>query len=80
MSGDDPWVSTIRACFLCQADSKMTVRIHAPTAGIGILCIDGGGIRGIIPTTMLELLEERVGLPIPIQEHFKFAMGTSAGK
>lgn len=56
------------------------MRVHAPTAGIGILCIDGGGVRGIIPTTILELLEERIGLPIPIQEHFKLALGISAGK
>ncbi|KAK4170764.1 hypothetical protein QBC36DRAFT_383030 [Triangularia setosa] len=53
----EPWQFTANACFLCQAESRIVVRVHAPNAGIGILCIDGGGVRGIIPTTILELLE-----------------------
>jgi hypothetical protein len=77
---DDPWMFTADACFLCRVESRIAVRVQAPTAGIGILCIDGGGVRGIIPTTILELLEERIGLPIPIQDHFKLALGISAGR
>ncbi|KAK3692967.1 hypothetical protein B0T22DRAFT_532338 [Podospora appendiculata] len=46
----------------------------------GVCRITDCGVRGIIPTTMLELLEERIGLPIPIQEHFKLALGINAGK
>ncbi|KAK3938223.1 patatin-like phospholipase-like protein [Diplogelasinospora grovesii] len=76
---DDPWLFRINACFLCRVESQVAVPVHPPTAGIGILCIDGGGVRGIIPTTVLELLEERIGLPILIQEHFKLAFGISAG-
>ncbi|KAM7210074.1 patatin-like phospholipase-like protein [Rhypophila decipiens] len=78
-TSDDPWLFNASTCFLCQLESQIVVRVHAPTAGIGILCIDGGGVRGIIPTTILELLEERIGLPVPIQEHFKRALGISAG-
>ncbi|KAK3311851.1 hypothetical protein B0H66DRAFT_614845, partial [Apodospora peruviana] len=79
-TNNGPWLFTANACFLCQVESQIMVHIHAPTTGIGILCIDGGGIRGIIPRTILELLEEQIGLPIPIQEHFKLALGISAGK
>jgi len=79
-SENDPWYFAADFCFLCRADSKAKFRIHPPMAGVGVLCIDGGGIRGIIPTTILELLEERIGLPIPIQQHFKLALGISAGK
>ena len=80
VSTEDPWLFNTEVCFLCQAESRIAVRIHAPTAGVGVLCIDGGGVRGIIPTTVLELLEERIGLPIPVQEHFKLVLGISAGK
>jgi hypothetical protein len=78
-ANDDPWLFMIDACFLCRLESQISVRIHPPTTGPGILCVDGGGVRGIIPTTILEVLEERIGLPIPIQEHFRLALGVSAG-
>ncbi|EXU95695.1 patatin-like phospholipase family protein [Metarhizium robertsii] len=50
-----------------------------PTAGVGLLSLDGGGVRGIVQTEILRLLEERIGLPIPVQEHFQLAAGVSAG-
>ncbi|KAK3935780.1 patatin-like phospholipase-like protein [Diplogelasinospora grovesii] len=78
-SSDNPWRFTADDCFLYQARSRITVLVLAPTAGIGVLCIDGGGVRGIIPITILERLEEAIRLPIPIQEHFKIALGISAG-
>lgn len=42
-----------------------------------ILAIDGGGVRGIIPVTLLAALEERSGLPIA--EQFDLLAGTSTG-
>ncbi|KAH8653619.1 hypothetical protein BX600DRAFT_526837 [Xylariales sp. PMI_506] len=45
----------------------------------GILCIDGGGVGGIIPSTILELIQDSLDLPIPIQEHFSMAYGVSVG-
>ncbi|KAI1489423.1 hypothetical protein F5X96DRAFT_683944 [Biscogniauxia mediterranea] len=48
-------------------------------SGHGILCIDGGGVGGIIPSTILELIQDRLDLPIPIQEHFSMAYGVSIG-
>ena len=50
-----------------------------PTAGVGLLSLDGGGVRGIVQTEILRMLEEKIGLPIPIQEHFQLAAGVSAG-
>lgn len=42
-----------------------------------LLSIDGGGIRGIIPATLLVALEELTGRPA--RETFSFVAGTSAG-
>jgi predicted acylesterase/phospholipase RssA len=42
-----------------------------------ILTIDGGGIRGIIPATVLAALESATGRPV--RETFDFVAGTSTG-
>jgi hypothetical protein len=42
-----------------------------------ILTIDGGGIRGIIPATLLAALEGRTGRPV--RTSFDFVAGTSSG-
>jgi len=42
-----------------------------------ILCIDGGGIRGIIPATTLVALEDQLGKPV--REVFDYLAGTSTG-
>lgn len=44
---------------------------------IRILSIDGGGIRGIIPVTVLAEIEKRCGKQI--YELFDFIAGTSTG-
>ncbi|CAG9939340.1 unnamed protein product [Clonostachys rosea f. rosea IK726] len=57
----------------------MMIRIRPPSAGESILCIDGGGVRGIIPLMMLIGVQESLDLPIPVQELFTMAYGTSVG-
>ncbi|MFD2265396.1 patatin-like phospholipase family protein [Lacibacterium aquatile] len=42
-----------------------------------LLCIDGGGIRGVIPASALVALEERLGAPIA--SGFDLVVGTSTG-
>jgi len=44
---------------------------------VKVLALDGGGIRGIIPATILARLEER--LDGPIASHFDLITGTSTG-
>ncbi|KAI0810076.1 acyl transferase/acyl hydrolase/lysophospholipase [Xylaria sp. FL0064] len=75
----DPWLFYLRRCTLCQAPADLIVRVRPPTAGHAIVCIDGGGVRGVIPTTVLERIEDCLDLPIPVQEHFSFAYGVSVG-
>jgi hypothetical protein len=76
----DPWLFRLHRCKLCLDVIELAIRVRPPTAGHGILCIDGGGIGGIIPSTILELLQDRLDLPIPVQEHFSMAYGVSVGK
>lgn len=47
------------------------------THRVRILCVDGGGIRGIVPTVMLAALQER--LERPVVEYFDVVAGTSTG-
>ncbi|KAK8912409.1 Calcium-independent phospholipase A2-gamma [Metarhizium anisopliae] len=70
---------TVSSCFLCGGACAVVVLDRPPTAGVGLLSLDGGGVRGIVQTEILRLLEERIGLPIPVQEHFQLAAGVSAG-
>lgn len=80
-SPDDPWAFDIENCFLCGLNTpNAKIRIHPPTAGAGVLCFDGGGIRGVLPLAFLKLLEDRIGLPMPVLRNFKVVFGTSSGK
>ncbi|XP_044512015.1 patatin-like protein 2 isoform X2 [Mangifera indica] len=59
--------------------------IHAPTYGnlITVLSIDGGGIRGIIPATILAFLETQLqeldGEDARLADYFDVIAGTSTG-
>lgn len=50
---------------------------------ITILSIDGGGVRGLIPSTILEFLEEKLqeidGPDVRIADYFDVIAGTSTG-
>jgi patatin-like phospholipase/acyl hydrolase len=48
----------------------------SPEAYVSWLTLSSGGIRGIVQLTILEILEERIGLDIPIQEFFNLIVGT----
>lgn len=80
-SVDDPWIYKVHHCFLCGAEmpEEVEVKVHPPTAGVGVLCIDGGGTRGVLPLKFLKRIQDRIGLPIPLQNFFKVAFGVSSG-
>lgn len=76
----DPWVFHIDACFLCVIEMPdIKIRIKPDTASIRVLSIDGGGTRGRIPLEFIRVLQDRLGLPCPVQRHFDIAYGTSSG-
>jgi len=76
----DAWTFEVHHCLLCQADTPgVVIGVIPPTATPRLLSIDGGGARGVIPLVFLQALEDRIGLPYPVQENFDFAFGTSSG-
>jgi hypothetical protein len=69
-------------CILCGVSQQnSTFRFVPPTAGIRVLSIDGGGIKGVIPLTFLQHLETSMSfLGCAVRDHFDYVCGTSAGK
>lgn len=51
----------LKRCGLCLRPADLTVHLKPPTAGVRILSVDGGGIRGIVPLEFLELLQRSFG-------------------
>ncbi|XP_074562449.1 patatin-like protein 1, partial [Curcuma longa] len=62
-----------------------TSNIPPPSCGkrITILCIDGGGVRGLIPAKIIEFLEKQLqeldGGDARIADYFDVISGTSTG-
>ena len=81
-SVNDPWIYKVRSCFVCGVETheEVVIKIHPPTAGVGVLCIDGGGTRGVLPLKFLQRIQDRIGLRIPPQKFFKVVFGTSSGR
>ncbi|RSL43697.1 hypothetical protein CEP54_014972 [Fusarium duplospermum] len=80
-SKDDPYVFVVQRCLLCQVamPEDICIRMHPPTVGAGILCIDGGGVRGTMPLQIMKRIKDRIALPIPLQRFIKVAFGISSG-
>ncbi|KAF1948543.1 patatin-like phospholipase-like protein [Byssothecium circinans] len=77
----DPWMFKMRNCLLCGTSmpEELTVKVHPPTAGVGVLCIDGGGSRGVVPLELMKRIQDRIGLSIPFQKFFKHLLTISCG-
>ena len=67
------------SCLSCEDNLPLSVKQKPPTAGVRIITIDGGGIYGVIPLEVMNLLQRLIG-PVPIQSFFDEAFGTSSGK
>jgi hypothetical protein len=68
-------------CVLCGVNYKPSYfQFVPPTAGIRILSVDGGGVRGIVPLAFLQHLDRALAwLHSQVRDHFDFVCGTSAG-
>ncbi len=67
------------SCLLCSS-GWLTVALKPPTAGVRILSIGGGGIRGVVPLEFLGILQNIVGPNCPVRDQFDLAFGTSSGE
>lgn len=69
-------------CLLCgQSNQKSEIALVPATAGVRLLSIDGGGIRGVVPLVFLQHLQDSFNeLQVPLRDLFDFVSGTSAGK
>jgi hypothetical protein len=81
----EPWTYRIRSCFFCKSEwsKDFIVAVKPPTRGVSVLCLDGGGTRGIIPLTLikriLEQIRKRAGLSLPFPRYFRLFAGVSSG-
>ncbi|EON61597.1 hypothetical protein W97_00812 [Coniosporium apollinis CBS 100218] len=69
-------------CVLCSRywpEHGKLVRLKPRCAGVRVLTLDGGGIRGIIEIALLEKLHSRIGLDVPLRDFFDLVVGTSTG-
>jgi patatin-like phospholipase/acyl hydrolase len=56
-----------------------TIVLKPDYAGVRILCLDGGGIRGIVELEVLRQIEKYLGGRLSIQSFFDLIVGTSTG-
>jgi hypothetical protein len=70
------------ACILCgnhTHNGSHQVQLKPRCAGVRVLTLDGGGIRGIVELALLRSIEKEIGLGIQINELFDLVVGTSTG-
>lgn len=71
-------------CIVC-ADSSdprwpYRTQVRPDLAGLRVLSLDGGGVRGIVELVVLRRLEDHIGIGLPLGRFFDLAVGTSAGE
>jgi patatin-like phospholipase/acyl hydrolase len=59
--------------------SPCIIRFKPDHAGVRLLSLDGGGMRGIVEIEVLRAIEGELGGHIPIREFFDLIVGTSTG-
>lgn len=76
----EEYTYTFSSCICCGRPADLLVRLKPPSAGLRILSIDGGGVRGIVPLEFLNLLQKSLGSSCRVQDLFDLALGTSVGE
>ena len=70
----------LSVCMVCGDRDEHKFQLISPTAGVRILSLDGGGVRGIVPLTFLCHIEDILSwLDCSLRDHFDLACGTSSG-
>jgi hypothetical protein len=69
-------------CVLCRSaeqERPHLVQLKPCCTGARILTLDGGGIRGIVELSLLQAVDEAIGLEIPMRDMVDMIVGTSTG-
>ena len=70
----------IDSCLFCLTKGQLVARLKPSTAGVRLLSVDGGGVRGVVPLEFLGLLQGLLESDLFLQDLFEQAFGTSSGK
>ncbi|PVH69548.1 hypothetical protein DL98DRAFT_624539 [Cadophora sp. DSE1049] len=56
------YIFKIYNCFFCRAEisEEVVIRVYPLTTGVGVLCIDRGGTRGVLPLKFMKRIEDRI--------------------
>ncbi|KAG8162296.1 hypothetical protein KVR01_008061 [Diaporthe batatas] len=61
------------------AEPPWAVAVKPARAGVRVLCLDGGGVRGLVQLRVLREIERVLGPGLPIQLFFDLMVGTNTG-
>ncbi|KAL8937387.1 MAG: hypothetical protein Q9211_003716 [Gyalolechia sp. 1 TL-2023] len=56
---------------------EVEIKLKPDQAGVRILCLDGGGVRGIVELEVLREIERELGQNFRVQDFFDLIVGTS---
>ncbi|OIW34180.1 hypothetical protein CONLIGDRAFT_677892 [Coniochaeta ligniaria NRRL 30616] len=78
-SSECAWTMKCRLCWEAKGSNVHIVQMRPRCAGVRILALDGGGIRGIVELVVLNALHRSVGLNLLPKDMFDLIVGTSTG-
>lgn len=76
---ESAWTMKCRLCWEAKAGNTHLIQLRPRCAGVRILTLDGGGIRGIVELAVLKALHTSVGLNLLPKDMFDLIVGTSTG-
>lgn len=56
-----------------------SIKFKPAGAGVRVLCLDGGGIRGVVQLEVLKAIEQALDDYLPVQSFFDLIVGTGTG-
>ncbi|KAL8754211.1 MAG: hypothetical protein Q9199_004499 [Rusavskia elegans] len=74
----------VSKCPICLPEERRPypatmIQFKPKLAGVRVLCLDGGGMRGIVELEVLKAIERQLPAGIPIRNFFDLIVGTSTG-
>jgi hypothetical protein len=68
-------------CIFCGRFTNRKIQLKPRCAGVRILTLDGGGIRGIVELAILAQIQAKLNpVNVPLRDFFDLVIGTSTGR